>query len=167
MTENNAADQLMDAVRNAQSLSLIPILQLIKSTIGADYSSKLGVDINTKTSTISISSKDNKKINVFLSLVDSKYNIMDSFNECGLYHKHINTFLDIEEEHIKEQTIEIISYLMKCVLLTFNNIKTGDLKFNISEYQIEMDENTKIYMLADMEQLEEDRKYISVVFSEY
>lgn len=165
MSENNSADQLIKAVRNAQSLSLIPILQLIKNTVGVDYSSKLGVDINTKTSTISISSKDDKKINVFLSLVDEKYNIMDSFNDCGLYHKNINTFLDIEEEHIKQQTIELISYLMKCVLLTFNNIKNGDLKYNISEYQIEMDENTKIYMLTDMEQLEEERKYISVIFS--
>jgi len=165
MKTNNSADQLIEAVKNAQSLALIPLLRLIKNTLSVDYSSKLGVDINSKTSNITISSKDNKKINVYLDLVDERYNIMDSFNNCGLYHKHLNSFLEIEEENIRHQTIELVSYLMKCVLLTFNNMKNGDLKFNISEYQIEMDENTKIYILTDMTS-GEDRKYISVVFSE-
>jgi hypothetical protein len=129
-----------------------------------DLFNKVGVSESMEQSNITIMSKDNKKVNVFIEVVDDEFNIMDSFNESEIYHKKINTFLDIEEKPMREQTIELISYLMKCCLLTFNNLKNGELKYNISEYQIETTVDTKIIILSDMEDKENERKYLSVVF---
>lgn len=151
-------EQLQEAIKNAQSFSLIPILIILREVTGVDFSNKVGVDINAKPGTIEIKSED-KKIEVGLSVVDSNYNIMDSFNECGLYKERINSFLDIEGP-IKEQLIELISFLLKCALLCFNELKNNDLQMEITEHQLDMDENTRLYILSEGG----DKKMISVKF---
>lgn len=159
-------EQLKQAIKNAQGFALIPVLQLLKYITGVDFGSKVGVDITKKTSTISISSKskDNNAgsvvgVDVGLEIVDSDYDIMKSFNESGLYENQVATFLDIEGP-VKEQTIELVSYLLKCAVLVFNELKNEDLGMEIAEHQIDMDENTRLYIISE----NGDKKMISVVF---
>lgn len=164
MEADTAGEQLVKAVEAAQSLTAIPLLKLLKFQLGIDLFNKLGIDKNAKQGNITIMSKDNKEVEVSIDIVGEEFNIMNSFNECNIYKKKINTFLDIEEEPIREQTIELISYLMKCCLLTFNNLKNGELRYNISEYQLETTIDTKLMILSDLEDKECERKYLSVVF---
>lgn len=159
-------EQLKQAIKNAQGFALIPVLQLLKHITGVDFGSKVGVDISKKTSTISISSKskDNSagsvaSVDVGLEVVDGDYDIMNSFNESGLYGKQVATFLEIEEP-VKEQTVDLVSYLLKCAMLVFNELKNEDLKMEIAEHQMDMDDNTRLYIISE----DGDKKMISVVF---
>jgi hypothetical protein len=159
-------EQLKQAIKNAQGFALIPVLQLLKHITGVDFGSKVGVDINKKASTITISSKskDNNSgvvasVDVGLEVVDGDYDIMKSFNESRLYEKQVTTFLEIEEP-VKEQTVELVSYLLKCAMLVFNELKNEDLKMEIAEHQMDMDENTRLYIISE----DGDKKMISVVF---
>lgn len=155
-------EQLTRAIKNAQGFTLIPVLQLLRHITGVDFGSKVGVDIERKASTITIS-KDNNGIasvvDVGVELVDSDYDIMKSFNESGLYDKPVNTFLDIEGP-VKDQTIELVSYLLKCAMLVFNELKNEDLMLEIAEHQMDMDENTRLYIISE----DGDKKMLSVVF---
>lgn len=159
-------EQLKQAIKNAQGFALIPVLQLLKHITGVDFGSKVGVDIGKKTSTISISSKSKDNIegsvasvDVGLEVVDGDYDIMESFNESRLYEKQVTTFLDIEGP-VKEQTVELVSYLLKCAMLVFNELKNEDLKMEIAEHQMDMDDNTRLYIISE----DGDKKMISVVF---
>lgn len=158
--EKELEAQLKEAVRNAQSLALIPVIKLLKHTLDFDFSNKLGIDINKQAGNIEITRSDGVIVQVCLDIVDSDYDIMKSFNDSGLYDKHIDTFLDLPEE-IKDETIELISYLMKSTLLVFNSLKNEDLKLDLAEYQLDMDENTKLFILTSSDA----HKYISVVFN--
>jgi len=161
---------LRDAIRNAQSIATIPILKLLKNVVGVDMSNKIGVDITKQPSDITISSKDGKKIKVYLDIVDGDYSITESFNSTGMHSVHINSFTELEGE-LKENIIELVSYMLKCALLTFNNLKKNDLQLEIIEYQLSMNENTLIYInveSSDDEDYDADTshggKFISVKF---
>ena len=158
--EEELEAQLKEAVKNAQSLALIPVIKLLKHTLDFDFSNKLGIDINKKAGNVEITKSDGVVVQVCLDIVDGEYDIMKSFNDSGLYDKHINTFLDLPEE-IKDETIDLISYLMKSTLLVFNSLKNEDLKLELAEYQLDMDENTRLFILTTSD----SHKYISVVFN--
>lgn len=155
-------EQLKQAIKNAQGFTLIPVLQLLKHITGMDFGSKVGVDIEKKASTITISREiDGVKniVNVGVEMVDGDYDIMKSFNESGLYDKQVNTFTDIEGP-VREQAIELVSYLLKCTMLVFNELKNEDLKLEIAEHLMDMDENTRLYIISE----DGDKKMLSVVF---
>jgi hypothetical protein len=158
--EEELESQLKEAVKNAQSLALIPVIKLLKHILGFDFSNKLGIDISKKSGNIEITKANGDVIQVGLNIVDSEYDIMKSFNDSGLYDEKISTFLDLPEE-IKEETIELISYMMKSALLVFNNLKNEDLKLELAEYQLDMDDNTRLFILTSTD----ETKYISVVFN--
>jgi hypothetical protein len=158
--EQELEAQLKEAVKNAQSLALIPVIKLLKHTLGFDFSSKLGIDVSKQSGNIEITKSNGDIVQVCLDIVDSEYDIMKSFNDSGLYDENVSTFLDLPEE-IKEETIELVSYMMKSTLLVFNNLKNEDLKLELAEYQMDMDENTRLFILTTSE----SSKYISVVFN--
>lgn len=158
--EQELESQLKDAVKNAQSLALIPVIKLLKHTLGFDFSNKLGIDISKKSGNIEITKSNKDIVQICLDIVEDDYDIMKSFNDSGLYDENISTFLDLPEE-IKEETINLISYMTKSALLVFNTLKNEDLKLELVEYQLDMDENTRLFILT----ASETSKYISVVFN--
>lgn len=163
-SKTSAEDTLKTALQNAQSLTLIPLIYLILDNTGLDISSKVGLQsIQKDYGKINIKTPEGEEVSVCIKLVESDYDIMKSFNESGLYKEPIATFeeLDGYSVEFKEKTVELVSYLLHCCLLVFNNLK-GDI-IELGEYQLTMDSNTKLFLLNSGKDLN-DIKYLSVSF---
>lgn len=165
-SEIEAEETLTKALQNAQSLTLIPVISLIKDNLGIDVSNKVGIDVSkTEYGKINIQTPAGKNINVSIAVVDSNYNIMESYNNSGLCNVKVDSFEDLKvvSEEFKEKTIEIISYMLNCCLIVFNNLKNDITE--LVEYQLTMDNNTKLFILNSEKKLE-DIKYLSIKFQE-
>ncbi len=165
MSSQDEADQtLKTAIQNAQSFCLIPLISLILDNTGIDISEKVGIDASKKEyGKINIKPPSGKNISVGVVLVDHDYNIMESFNDSGLCDVNISSFEELSNisEEFKEKTVELASYLMHCCLFVFNNLKNDIVE--LSEYQLTMDNNTKLFLLNSGKDLE-TIKYLSVFF---
>jgi hypothetical protein len=156
-------DILENALKNAQSFSLIPIIELVKDNLNIDISSKLGIDSDRERGNIKITKPSGDIVKVSVEVVNSDYDIMKSFNESNYCDIEIQTFEDLIKisEEFKDKTIELVSYLCQCCLIVFNNIKSD--MFEMTEYQLTMDTNTKLFILNTGKDLN-DIKYLSVKF---
>ncbi len=165
MSSQDEADKtLKTAIQNAQSLCLIPLISLILDNTGIDISEKVGIDAGKKEyGKINIKTPNGNNISVSVVPVDHDYNIVESFNDSGLCDMNISSFEELSNisEEFKEKTVEMVSYLLHCCLLVFNNLKNDIIE--LSEYQLTMDNNTKLFLLNSGKDLE-TIKYLSVFF---
>jgi len=161
----NIDEELQKAYKNAEQFSLIPLLKLIYLTTKIDLykefklkcklSSEKSKDL--KSGEI-IMSKENKKIKVFLDIVDSDYNLTTTINECNLLSENIYDLNKESNESIKKQIIYIITLLSQSVKVVFNSLKNKYQE--LTEYNIILSENTTIYLDYEL------NKRIGVKFQE-
>jgi len=131
-------DQLQEAFNQAQSIALIPILNLLADCTGVDMSNKVGVSIDSEPGHITISN-DNAKFKAWLDIVPGDYNILDNFNESGIYEKKLDTFKD-------DEMCNVITHILKCAFVVFNQLRTETLALEIAEHQLDMDDQTCLYL---------------------
>lgn len=152
-------NKLLEYYKNAEHISIIPLLKLIYLTTELDLSEKfkLKYPVSSHKSDeliageliISNPNDTEKKYKIFLDLVNKDYDLLDSLNTLNLFDSKINSFNDIQEE-IKKPLISAISFMTQACLVIFNKLK-DDNKY-LLEYNLTLAENTTIYLdnLLDM-----------------
>ena len=161
INEKSLSDEdLMKAYAQSENLTLIPLLKLIYSTVKIDY----GNDFKLK---IPLSSNHSKEIplngivikkletpniqyKVYLDIVDKSYDLDKELLEVNILSKNIIKLMDEPNTELKNQLIQIITYLTQSAKVVFDKIKKQYSE--ILEYHIDMDYNTTIYLDADIEQ---------------
>jgi hypothetical protein len=131
-------EQLQEAFKQAQSLALIPVLKLLADCTGVDMSNKVGVNLDTLPGHISISN-DKIKFKAWLDIVPNDYNILDNFNESGIYEKKLDTFKD-------DEMCNVITHILKCAFVVFNQLRSESLALEIAEHQLNMDDQTCLHL---------------------
>ena len=151
---------LLDAIKNAEGICLIPLLKLIYTSLGINLSNeyKLKSDISNlednKSGEIEIKDKDGNAVKVYLDLVDKDWDFIHSLNETKLVNTKVSNINNLDEE-LKKAIIHSVTHLTQSALLIFNNIKGEQLP--IGEYSINMSNNTTLFLV-------ESEKHIGVVF---
>jgi hypothetical protein len=163
-TDNNEDidRKLLDFYKNAEHISIIPLLKLIYLTTEVDLSDKykLQYSIKSKESENLIAgelifSNNEKKYKIYLDIVDKNYDLLDSLNELKICENKIDTFDNLEET-IKNPLISAISFMTQACLVIFNKLK--DSNAELLEYNLTLDNNTTIYIDSLLE------KRIGIVF---
>jgi hypothetical protein len=163
-TDNNEDidRKLLDFYKNAEHISIIPLLKLIYLTTEVDLSDKykLQYSIKSKESENLIAgelifSNNEKKYKIYLDIVDKNYDLLDSLNELKICENKIDTFDNLEET-IKNPLISAISFMTQACLVIFNKLK--DSNEELLEYNLTLDNNTTIYIDSLLE------KRIGIVF---
>jgi len=163
-TDNNEDidRKLLDFYKNAEHISIIPLLKLIYLTTEVDlsYKYKLQYSIKSKESENLIAgelifSNNEKKYKIYLDIVDKNYDLLDSLNELKICENKIDTFDNLEET-IKNPLISAISFMTQACLVIFNKLK--DSNEELLEYNLTLDNNTTIYIDSLLE------KRIGIVF---
>lgn len=149
--------ELQKAYKNAEQFSLIPLLKLIYKTTKIDLykdfklkhklSSKESIEL--KGGEI-LMTKDNKKIKVYLDLVDKNYNLTNSINNCNLLSENVYDLNKEPNEPLKKQIIYIITLLTQSIKIVFDNLKNKYKE--LTEYNLTLSENTTIYLDYELEQ---------------
>ena len=150
-TNNEEIDnKLLEFYKNAEHISIIPLLKLIYLTTDFDLSDKFKLQhsIKSKESENLIAgellfSNNEKKHKIYLDIVDKDYDLLDSLNELNLCENKINTFDDLDES-IKNPLISAISFMTQACLVIFNKLK--DSNEELLEYNLTLDNNTTIYI---------------------
>ena len=174
-------EKLLEHYKNAEHVSIIPLLKLIYITNGLDLSNdyKLKYSVSSEDSNklsagelvLSIPSEDNttKKIKISLNIIDKDYDLLDSINKIGIFKDTIDTLKISEDESkdnetnpnnivkLKQSLISAISFLTQACLVCFNMLKSNNK--NLLEYNLMLAENTTIYLDSDLD------KRIGVVFN--
>lgn len=146
--------EIMEAFRQAEQLTLIPILKLIYETVKIDLSKdyKIKIPLSSKKSNeipigeIELNKNDNPNIiyKIYLDIVDKFYDLNKELVSNNLFSEGIQNLIDEPNETLKNQLIQIITYLTQSAKIVFDNLKNKYTE--IIEYNIEMDENTTIYL---------------------
>ncbi len=147
-------DDIMKAYKQAEDLTLIPILKLIYSTTKVDYSKDFKIKIplsSNKSKDIPIGEIEISKINnpeikykIYLDLVDKFYDLNQELINNNILSNGVTTLIDEPNKELKEQLIQIITYLTQSAKIVFDNLKNKYTE--IIEYSIDMDQNTTIYL---------------------
>lgn len=147
--------KLIEYYKNAEHISIIPLLKLIYLTTNIDLSEqfKLKHSIKSEQSKDLIAGelvfKNNENnYKIYLDIVDKEYDLLDSLNELNLCDKKIESFNDINE-NIKNPLISAISFMTQACLVIFNKIK--DNNNELLEYNLTLDNNTTIYIDYNLE----------------
>ena len=134
--------KLLEFYKNAEHISIIPLLKLIYLTTEIDLSEqfKLQHSIKSKESENLIAgellfSNNEKKYKIYLDIVDKNYDLLDS---------------------LKHPLISAISFMTQACLVIFNKLK--DSNEELLEHTLSLDNNTTIYIDSLLE------KRIGVVF---
>jgi hypothetical protein len=163
-TDNNEDidNKLLEFYKNAEHISIIPLLKLIYLTTEIDLSDKykLQYSIKSKESENLIAgelifSNNEKKYKIYLDIVNKDYDLLDSLNELKICKNKIETFDDLEDS-IKNPLISAISFMTQACLVIFNKLK--DSNEELLEYNLTLDNNTTIYIDSLLE------KRIGIVF---
>jgi len=163
-TDNNEDidNKLLEFYKNAEHISIIPLLKLIYLTTEIDLSDKykLQYSIKSKESENLIAgelifSNNEKKYKIYLDIVNKDYDLLDSLNELKICENNIDTFDDLEDS-IKNPLISAISFMTQACLVIFNKLK--DSNEELLEYNLTLDNNTTIYIDSLLE------KRIGIVF---
>lgn len=166
---NNSADninnEIINAYKNAEQFSLLPLLKLIYITNNLNLSSdyKLLYDLsnensnNLKPAEI-IMSKDNKKIKVYLGIVNKSYDLLNSINQCNLLSENITNLNEEPNEALKKQIIYTIMLLTQYAKIIFDSLKNKYQE--LTEYNLVLSDNTTIYLDYNLD------KRIGVIFEE-
>jgi hypothetical protein len=150
-------EELQKAYKNAEQFSLIPLLKLIYKTTKIDLYKdfKLKYKLSSKDSIELkggeiIMSNDNKKIKVYLDLVDKNYNLTNSINDCKLLSENVYDLNKEPNEPLKKQIIYIITLLTQSIKIVFDNLKNKYKE--LTEYSLTLSDNTTIYLDYELEQ---------------
>lgn len=162
INEKNLSDEdLMQAYLQSEHLVLIPILKLIYATIKIDYGKdfKLKIPLSSNNSTkipingLIINKNDdsiesNIKYKIYLDLVDKDYDLDNELLEINLLSKDIKNLINEPNEQLKNQLIQIITYLTQSAKIVFDKIKK---KYSeVLEYHIDIDHNTTLFLDSDI-----------------
>lgn len=164
-TEEEIEQELQKAYKNAEQFSLIPLLKLIYLTTKIDLHKdfKIKHKLNSeegkklKAGEI-IMTKDNKKVKVYLDIVDKYYNLSNTLNNCNILTKDVIDLNNEPNESLKNQIIYIITLLTQAPRAVFDQLKNKYKE--LTEYNLTLSENTTIYMDYELE------KRIGIVFEE-
>lgn len=154
--------KLLEFYKNAEHISIIPLLKLIYLTTEIDLSEqfKLQHSIKSKESENLIAgellfSNNEKKYKIYLDIVDKNYDLLDSLNTLNLCENKIVTIDDLEDS-IKNPLISAISFMTQACLVIFNKLK--DSNEELLEHTLSLDNNTTIYIDSLLE------KRIGIIF---
>jgi hypothetical protein len=146
--------EFMEAYRQAEQLTLIPILKLIYETTKIDLSKDFKIKIpfsSNKSKEIPIGEielnkldNNNIKYKIYLDLVDTNYDLNQELINYNILSYDILQLSEEPNEALKSQLIQIITYLTQSAKLIFDGLKNKYTE--IIEYNIEMDNNTTIYL---------------------
>jgi hypothetical protein len=151
--------EFMEAYRQAEQLTLIPILKLIYETTKIDlykdfkikipFSSNKSKDIPIGEIEINKQDNPNLKYKIYLDLVDNNYDLNKELINNKLLTENVTNLSDEPNEALKNQLIQIITYLTQSAKLIFDSLKNKYTE--IIEYNIEMDNNTTIYLEYELQ----------------
>ena len=156
-------EKLIEHYKNAEHVSIVPLLKLIYMTNGLDLSDEYKLKYSLKsedskklTAGELVLSNNKKKIKISLDIVDKEYDLLDSINKINIFQDHIDTLQISEDENkenednmnetvkIKQALISSISFLTQACLVCFNMLKSNNK--NLLEYNLTLDNNTTIYL---------------------
>lgn len=164
-------DKLLEHYKNAEHVSIVPLLKLIYLTNGTDLSNKYKLkysltssDIDKLTAGELVLSNGIKKIKISLDIVEPGYDLLKSINTKKLFSSDIDTLYVPEDDKssdndtkLKKTIVSAISFLTQACLVCFNMIK--DNNKNLLEYNLTLDHNTTIYLEHSL------NKRIGIVFN--
>lgn len=170
-TEKQIDDKLIEHYKNAEHVSIVPLLKLIYLTNGIDLSDKYKLkysltsgDIDKLTAGELVLSNGVKKIKISLSIVEPDYDLLKSINNKKLFSSDIDTLYVPEDDKsndndtkLKKTIVSAISFLTQACLVCFNMIK--DNNKDLLEYNLTLDHNTTIYLEHSL------NKRIGIVFN--
>lgn len=158
---NDIDKELQKAYKNAEQLSLIPLLKLIylSTNINLYEEFKLSIDNShiLKSGEI-IMTNENKKIKVYLGIVEKEYDLDYSLNKCKILSDKIDKLKNETNTNLQKQIINIITLLTHSISIVFNQFKNKYKE--LTEYNISLDTNTTVYLDYDLD------KRIGVIFEE-
>jgi hypothetical protein len=149
-------EELQKAYKNAEEFSIIPLLKLIYLTTKIDLYKefKLQCKLSSKKSKELKSGEIlleniNKKIKVYLDIVDKNYNLTNSINDCKLLSENIYELNNEPNENLKKQIISIITFLTQSIKVVFDSLKNKYQE--LTEYDLMLSDNTTIYLDYDLD----------------
>ena len=162
---NNQVDKkLIKHYKNAEHVSIIPLLKLIYLTNGIDLSNKYKLKHSLTSNNIDkftagelVLSNGVNNIKISLDIVDQNYDLLKSINDKNIFQTHIDTLYVKENDEELEETkdsdddiklkktiVSAISFLTQACLVCFNMIKNDNK--DLLEYNLTLDHNTTIYL---------------------
>ena len=148
-------NKLLEFYKNAEHISIIPLLKLIYLTTEIDLSDKFQLQYSIKSKESEnliagelIFSNNEKKYKIYLDIVDKDYDLLDSLNELNICESKIETFDNLDES-IKNPLISAISFMTQACLVIFNKLK--DSNEELLEYNLSLDNNTTIYINSSLD----------------
>lgn len=167
-------EELQKAYKNAEEFSIIPLLKLIYLTTKIDLYKdfklpcklssekskelKSGEVLLTKENNLPVGQSGtettelfrvNKKIKVYLDIVDKNYNLTNSINDCKLLSENIFELNNEQNENLKNQIISIITFLTQSIKVVFDSLKNKYQE--LTEYNLMLSDNTTIYLDYDLD----------------
>jgi len=167
-------EELQKAYKNAEEFSIIPLLKLVYLTTKIDLykdfklpcklSSEKGKELKSgevllekeNNSPVRESGTEttelfrvNKKIKVYLDIVDKNYNLTNSINDCKLLSENIFELNNEPNENLKNQIIGIITFLTQSIKVVFDSLKNKYQE--LTEYDLMLSDNTTIYLDYDLD----------------
>ena len=143
-------NKLLEFYKNAEHISIIPLLKLIYLTTEIDLSDKFQLQYSIKSKESDnliagelIFSNNEKKHKIYLDIVDKDYDLLDSLNNLNLCENKIDSLNDLSDS-IKNPLISAISFMTQACLVIFNKLK--DSNEDLLEYNLTLDNNTTIYI---------------------
>lgn len=170
-TKKQIDDKLLEHYKNAEHVSIVPLLKLIYLTNGIDLSDKYKLKYSLTSSNIDklnagelVLSNGIKKIKISLGIVEPGYDLLESINNKKLFSSDIDTLCvpeddksDDNDTKLKKTIVSAISFLTQACLVCFNMIK--DNNKDLLEYNLTLDHNTTIYLEHSL------NKRIGIVFN--
>ena len=148
-------NKLLEFYKNAEHISIIPLLKLIYLTTEIDLSDKFQLQYSIKSKESEnliagelIFSNNEKKYKIYLDIVDKDYDLLDSLNELNICESKIETFDNLDES-IKNPLISAISFMTQACLVIFNKLK--DSNEELLEHNLSFDNNTTIYINSSLD----------------
>lgn len=150
-TNEEIEQELLKAYKNAEQFSLIPLLKLIYLTTKIDLHKefKLKYKLNSKDfdklkAGEIIMTNNDKKVKVYLDIVDKYYNLSNTLNDCNILSDNVIDLNNESNEQLKNQIIYIITILTQAAKVVFDELKTKYKE--LTEFNLTLSENTTIYM---------------------
>lgn len=170
-TKKQIDDKLLEHYKNAEHVSIVPLLKLIYLTNGTDLSDKYKLKYSLTSSDIDklnagelVLSNGIQKIKISLDIVEPGYDLLESINTKKLFSSDIDTLYVPEDDKsndndtkLKKTIVSAISFLTQACLVCFNMIK--DNNKDLLEYNLTLDHNTTIYLEHSL------NKRIGIVFN--
>jgi hypothetical protein len=164
--------RIIEYYKNAEHVSIIPLLKLIYNSIGLDLSNKFKLKYSItsergsrlRAGEIILSKGNLKKYKIYLDIVDRDYDLLTSLNKVQVTDTEITSINNLDD-NIKTPIISAISFLTQACLIIFNKLKdeitsdtSNNVYKNLLDHTLTLDNNTTVYMIK------ETNKRIGIVF---